>query len=125
MSLKNVCLDYGCIKCCINTEMFLLRDDINRIIILGFKEDFFSRDFNGFKSLKNNDGRCVFHDGKKCTIYSSRPLGCKLYPVIFDEILKRPILDEFCPHDEKFFLSFKLKRELSRVYNLLINERKK
>lgn len=105
--------------------MFLLKDDVKCIVDLGFKKDFFSLDFNGFISLKNINGRCVFHDGKKCVIYSSRPLGCRLYPVIFDEVLKHPVLDDFCPHNKKFFLSFKLKNELSNVYQKLISERQK
>ncbi len=105
--------------------MFLLKDDIKRIVDLGFEEDYFSLDFDGFKSLKNVNGRCVFHDGKKCVIYSSRPLGCELYPVIFDEVLKRPVLDVFCPYNSKFFLSFKLRNELIHVYNKLVSERQK
>ena len=123
MSLKNVCMDHGCVKCCLDTEMLLLKDDVERIVGLGFKETFFSVKSGGFISLRNTDGRCVFHDGEKCTIYSGRPFGCRLYPVIFDVGSNSPVIDKMCPFNMKFSLSFKVRNELSRLYHKLISER--
>ena len=105
--------------------MLLLEDDVKRIVGLGFKESSFAVESDGFKMLRNSSGgRCVFHDGKKCTIYSSRPAGCKLYPIIFDEDLNHPVKDGLCPYRDEFDLSLKAKRELSEVYLSLIDERK-
>ncbi len=105
--------------------MVLLEDDVKRIVGLGFKESSFAVESDGFKMLRNSSyGRCVFHDGKKCTIYSNRPAGCKLYPIVFDEDLNHPVRDRFCPYRDEFDLSLKAKRELSDVYHKLINERK-
>tara|TARA_B100001971_G_C18236458_1_gene567590 strand:- start:968 stop:1291 length:324 start_codon:yes stop_codon:yes gene_type:complete len=104
--------------------MLLLQDDVERISGLGFKEAFFLMKSEGFVSLKNIEGRCVFHDGEKCTIYSSRPSGCRLYPVIFDVESNRPILDKMCPFSEEFSFSFKILNELSGLYHRLIDERK-
>ena len=105
--------------------MLLLEDDVKRIAGLGFKEDYFALESDGFKMLKNSSsGRCVFHDGKKCTIYSNRPAGCRLYPVIFDEDLNHAVKDRLCPYRDEFDLSLKAKRELSDVYLKLLDERK-
>ena len=104
--------------------MFLLKDDIQHLISLGFKEDFFTVEYNGFKSLSNKKGRCVFHDGKECTIYPNRPLGCKLYPVIFDVDLKRPVMDRLCPFREEFSFPFKVRQESSKLYLKLIGEKR-
>ena len=112
-------------SCCYETEMLLLEDDVERIVALGFKEDYFAIESDGFKMLRNSSsGRCVFHDGKKCTIYSNRPAGCKLYPIIFDEDLNHAVKDGFCPYRGEFDISLKTKRELSGVYLKLIDERK-
>ena len=104
--------------------MLLLEEDVKRIVGLGYKEQFFASGSDGFKVLKNSsEGRCVFHDGEKCTIYENRPKGCKLYPVIFDEDLMSAVKDELCPHREEFRLSPKARQELSDIYPKLIAER--
>ena len=99
-------------------------DDLQRIVSLGFKEGSFAVESDGFKMLRNSSGRCVFHDGKQCTIYSNRPAGCRLYPIIFDEDLNHSVKDGSCPYRDEFDLSLKAKRELSGVYLKLIDERK-
>jgi Fe-S-cluster containining protein len=105
--------------------MLLLEDDVQRIVGLGFEEGSFAVESDGFEMLRNSSiGRCVFHDGKQCTIYSNRPAGCKLYPIIFDEDLNHPVMDGLCPYRDEFDLSLKAKRELSDVYLKLVDERK-
>ena len=97
--------------------MLLLEEDVQRIVSLGFKEGSFAVESDGFKMLRNSSaGRCVFHDGEQCTIYSNRPAGCRLYPIIFDEDLNRPVKDAFCPYRDEFDLTSEAKRELSDVY---------
>jgi len=124
LSPKNVCRKHRCVSCCYATEMLLLEEDVQRIVGLGFDESSFSTKSEGFKVLKNSSaGRCVFHDGKRCTIYSNRPAGCKLYPIIFDEDLNHPVKDRLCPYRDEFDLSSEAKRELSKVYLKLIDER--
>lgn len=74
-----------CGKCCENTEMILLMDDIERIASLGFKVKDFVVYSKGFPRLRNVDGRCVFLDPKTrlCKIYDWRPRGCRLYPLVY------------------------------------------
>mgnify|MGYP001062034841 CR=1 FL=1 len=51
--MKDICLRYRCIKCCLNTEMLLSSSDIVRIRGLGFSEDFFIVRKSGNRHLKN------------------------------------------------------------------------
>jgi len=105
--------------------MLLLEEDVKRIAGLGFKEQFFASGSDGFKVLRNSSaGRCVFHDGKQCTIYKNRPEGCKLYPVVFDEDLMLPLKDELCPYSDEFGMTWKTQVELRETYQKLVNERR-
>lgn len=104
--------------------MMLLEEDVTRIRELGYDEPFFVRSVEGFKILKNSSaGRCVFHDGKQCTIYENRPAGCKLYPIIYDEEMMLAVRDDLCPFRNEFRVSRRTKRELSNVYSKLIDEK--
>lgn len=104
--------------------MLLLEEDIKRITGLGYKEHFFAETREGFKVLRNSKaGRCVFHDGAKCTIYKNRPKGCELYPIIFDIDHNLPVKDTFCPYRDEFSLLPEAKEELSIIYSQLLTER--
>ena len=117
--IRNTCLEYGCVKCCLNTEMELSSSDIVRIRGLGFSEDFFIVKKNGNRQLKNLSGRCVFNNGQRCTIYNYRPEGCRLYPAIFYEDTGETDLDSYCPHHGKFQLTPCISREVIKfVRNL-------
>ncbi len=96
---------YKCIQCCLETEMPLLKKDIERIKKLGFNYDYFVVNRDGWLQLNNSNGRCVFNDGKQCLIYENRPEGCKLYPIIFDEDENCATLDKDCPHRDEFKIS--------------------
>jgi len=78
----------GCSKCCWDTEMVLLEEDVERIEGLGYPPSSFSYvDREGYLRLKNVDGHCVFLDPStgRCRVYEHRPLGCRLYPVVYVE----------------------------------------
>jgi len=94
-----------CIQCCLETEMPLLNEDIERIKGLGFDYDYFIVNIDDWLQLRNCDGRCVFNDGKQCSIYENRPEGCKLYPIIYDEDKNCVTLDEDCLHGDEFKIS--------------------
>jgi hypothetical protein len=117
--MKDVCLQYGCIKCCLGTEMPLSSSDIVRIERLGFSENIFIVKENGNRRLKNLSGRCVFHNGQRCTIYNYRPEGCQLYPAIFHEDTGEAVLDSYCPHHEKFQLTPSTSRKVIKLVRKL------
>ena len=123
--IRNPCLEYGCIKCCLNTQMELSSSDIVRIKGLGFSEDFFIVKKDGNRQLKNMSGRCVFHNGQRCTIYNDRPEGCRLYPAIFYEDTGETGLDSYCPNYRKFPLTPFISREVINLVRKLDVETKR
>jgi uncharacterized protein len=88
----------NCGICCTETEMLLSQKDIKLIESRGFSKNYYVKyDLQGYAQLKNRDGYCVFYDlkNRKCIIYSDRPAGCRVYPVILDED-KGIVLDDIC-----------------------------
>jgi len=67
--------------------MLLSSDDVRRLVKLGYPVNSFVVYQDGYLFLRNIDGHCVFFDPERliCKIYSARPLGCRIYPVIYDE----------------------------------------
>ncbi|MCD6157590.1 MAG: YkgJ family cysteine cluster protein [Euryarchaeota archaeon] len=87
-----------CGKCCYNTKMILTFDDILRISSLGYDPNDFVI-IDEYPRLRNVNGHCVFLDEStnSCLIYEHRPIGCKLYPLIYDPEKNTIRLDDFCP----------------------------
>jgi uncharacterized protein len=88
----------NCGICCTETEMLLSQKDISLLEMKGFIKSYFVKfDKQGYTLLKNRDGYCVFYDlnKKQCSVYSDRPLGCRVYPVILD-VEKGIVFDEIC-----------------------------
>jgi Fe-S-cluster containining protein len=52
--------------------------------------------------LKNRNGRCVFLGDKGCIIYSFRPEGCRLYPLIYNENNGKVLIHDLCPYGHEF-----------------------
>lgn len=68
--------------------MLLSEEDIARLVKQGYSMDFFVRfDWEGYAYLRNHQGVCVFYETqeRRCTAYAFRPIGCRIYPVIYDE----------------------------------------
>jgi Fe-S-cluster containining protein len=123
--IRNTCLQYRCVKCCLNTEMLPSSSDIRQIRSLGFSENFFIVKKNGNRRLKNLSGRCVFHNGRRCSIYNYRPEGCRLYPVILNEATGEAVLDSYCSHYEKFRLTPSTSHEVVNLVRRLETEKEK
>ncbi|WFO74709.1 YkgJ family cysteine cluster protein [Desulfurococcaceae archaeon MEX13E-LK6-19] len=88
-----------CGKCCYDTEMILTIDDIMEIMGLGYSIDYFAELRDGYVRLRNINGHCVFLDPEtnKCMIYKWRPVGCRLYPLIYDPWRDEILVDKLCP----------------------------
>jgi len=79
--------------------MLLSEKDIERLERKGFDRNLFMRfDSEGYAILRNYNGYCIFYDAKKrrCKARPNRPLGCRIYPVIYDED-KGIVVDSICP----------------------------
>jgi len=93
---RRECLSCG--LCCIETEMILLPSDIESIRKLGYLIKEFAIFKDGYFRLRNVNGHCYFYDpvSGRCRIYRYRPLGCRIYPIIYVEGLG-PAVDSECP----------------------------
>jgi Fe-S-cluster containining protein len=105
--------------------MILSYQDIKTIEKIGFNQEFFVTKHNGWLQLKNQNGRCVFHNGTLCTIYDQRPEGCTLYPAVYDDDANRAVLDTECPQRHCFHLSDKKTQQLTTLISRLKKERAK
>ena len=106
--------------------MPLLEEDISRIEALGYKRSFFVRILNGYKILKNRNGKCVFLKKGKCSIYEHRPVGCRLYPVVIDVETFEPLIDDECPnynYFQKTLSNKKIVLEIKKVAKKLLEEK--
>jgi uncharacterized protein len=100
--------------------MLLSAGDIERLESKGYRKEFFARfDKAGYAKLRNCEGHCVFYDVEKrrCKVYADRPLGCRLYPVIYDEA-KGIIVDSVC-HVQGTLTEGKRERKGKKVLKLL------
>jgi len=88
----------NCGKCCEETEMELSSDDIRRLEGAGYHRDQFSVLDNHVIRLMNTDRCCYFYSlvERKCRVYRNRPLGCRLYPVVYSDG-EGATVDELCP----------------------------
>jgi len=78
--------------------MILSKMDVQRIEALGYTPNEFTVMDSGIIRLKNVHGRCYFYRdaGRRCKIYRQRPMGCRLYPVIYS-IEEGITVDDECP----------------------------
>ena len=109
-----------CGICCEKTEMLLSNADVERLEKAGYNRQKFMRyDKHGFARLRNRHGFCVFYDAVKCrcTIYEHRPLGCRIYPIIYSE-QEGIVVDGLCPM-KNTVSEIELKRRGKRVIELL------
>ncbi|MEM3874292.1 MAG: YkgJ family cysteine cluster protein [Candidatus Bathyarchaeia archaeon] len=88
----------GCGECCRETEMELSGEDIKRLVDAGYSPEDFIIICDGVPRLRNVDGWCYFYSKaiKGCRVYRIRPLGCRLYPVVYVDG-EGITLDELCP----------------------------
>ena len=89
----------NCGVCCTETEMLLSQKRHRTFRESRIRQKLFRQQSNkqGYIQLRNRQGYCVFYDTKKrlCSVYTDRPAGCRVYPVIVDEE-KGIVLDEIC-----------------------------
>jgi Fe-S-cluster containining protein len=88
-----------CGICCQETSMPLSEKDMRLLEKRGRRREKFVRyDKHGFALLRNRKGYCVFYDveRRRCKAYKTRPLGCRLYPVVCTED-DVAIVDDLCP----------------------------
>ena len=110
------CVKHRCVKCCLETRMPLSNLDIKRMLKLGCRLEYFAVETKMGWRLKNSSGRCVFLLEEGCGMYPHRPEGCRLYPLVYDENLKKAVIDSLCPYGYEFEVQ---KNDVERLRNLI------
>jgi Fe-S-cluster containining protein len=82
--LKDICLDCEG-HCCKLGGVVATQNEVDAITKLGYPNYFvqLSNDVCGIEW--ENDGSCPYLMNGLCSIYSVRPLGCRIFPVIQDQ----------------------------------------
>jgi Fe-S-cluster containining protein len=93
--------------------------DLKRILKLGYKLEYFVVKTDWGWRLKNNCGRCVFLIEERCSIYPHRPEGCRLYPLVYDENLRKAVIDPLCPYGHLFKVQRSDIKRLKTLYEKL------
>jgi Fe-S-cluster containining protein len=117
------CMKHECVKCCLETRMPLSNLDLNRILKLGYKIEYFTVKMKEGWRLRNDSGRCVFLK-ERCEIYANRPEGCRLYPLIYDEDREDVKIDPLCPYGCEFKVTKNDVKRLKNLYNEIYTKRK-
>lgn len=101
--------------------MELSSDDIKRLVGAGFCPEDFMVLRGGVPRLRNVDGWCYFYSpaNKRCRVYKIRPLGCRLYPVVYVDG-EGIMLDELCPM--RHTVSEKEFRQKARILERLLEK---
>jgi len=94
------CIQVGCFRCCLDTEMTLTEEDVGRIDALGFTG--YYHEVDGYLQLVNMDGNCFFLRDGKCLINRDKPLGCRLYPLILDVRCDEVMVHNYCEYAHLF-----------------------
>jgi Fe-S-cluster containining protein len=100
--------------------MLLSTADIARLETQGYRNESFVRfDSEGYALLRNRQGHCVFYNvqERRCDIYSQRPSGCRVYPVIYDEE-NGVVVDSIC-HAQETITGAEKERKGKRVVKIL------
>jgi hypothetical protein len=116
------CMIHGCVKCCIETRMPLSRFDIERISKQGYRFKDFVVKRKRERHLKNRNGRCVFLGDEGCIIYSSRPEGCRLYPLVYNLKNGKAVVHDLCPYGHVFRFSEEDRENLAAFFKKLSKE---
>jgi Fe-S-cluster containining protein len=109
-----------CGICCEKTEMLLSTADIRLLEEAGHNsKKFVCFNRRGLAQLRNRRGYCVFYDAEKhfCSVHRYRPLGCRIYPVIYSEE-EGVIVDDLCPMMNTVSAA-EVKRKAKRLMKLL------
>jgi Fe-S-cluster containining protein/deoxycytidine triphosphate deaminase len=117
------CQTYGCIECCLETEMPLSNDDVKRLEGLGYKN--FYNNMDGWLILKNENGSCVFLNGTDCRVYQHRPEGCRFYPCVVSADGSGITMDRDCPHSGDFLLPEGIGRDLNELVDRIHREKRR
>jgi Fe-S-cluster containining protein len=104
------------------TRMTLTEADVTRLESTG-ATDFYAVNSEGDLQLRNTDGSCIFLIEERCSVYDSRPEGCRIYPCVLDLETDRVMLHSACPWRNEFAPIAGVGQRLRASVELELNER--
>ncbi len=116
-----------CYQCCLETEMILTQEDLERIESAGYNREEFllpMDESDNFFQLKNVESllgkKCYFLNLKgDCSIYKIAPKGCKLYPLIKNLDTNEVMVDFDCREKEWFKSKEYMQSQIISVHDLV------
>lgn len=128
------CITKQCSACCHDVEMLLTNDDLARLQAARPGEEFWFQADDGYLQLRTRNGPparggqgrpCVFlADDGRCNVHAIRPEGCRLYPAMWVDEVRRAELDaDYCPHTDGFLLPSAIQDATKRLAARLHAER--
>ena len=101
------CQENICTQCCLEADVLLLQEDIDRLIMTGYYDVYFSEDVAGAKIIRKVDGKCIFFKNGRCEVYHIRPKRCQLYPLSYDDDTGTVHAVEICRYKNNYKITGK------------------
>ena len=101
----NFCKKHNCTHCCIEADVPLLSEDIDRLTAHGYYDVYFSEDYNGAKFIRKIDGKCIFFKDGVCEVYDYRPKRCQCSQIAYDDKTQKVMEFESCLFKDQIVLS--------------------
>ena len=100
---EDICAECGS-HCCKLGGVVATRNEVDAILAEGYPNYFIRLSDEVYGVEWGDDGHCPYLDQSKCSIYSVRPLGCRMFPVVQTQ---RAILSWFSVLSEVNYLTKK------------------
>jgi Fe-S-cluster containining protein len=78
---EEICLECGGL-CCKLGGIVATRNEVEAIVAEGFPDHFIQLANGVYGTEWGIDGTCPYFESGKCLIYSVRPTGCRMFPVV-------------------------------------------
>ena len=116
------CKENNCSYCCIEADVPLLQEDIDRLTAMGYYDVYFCEDYNGAKFIRKLDGKCIFFQNGKCEVYEKRPKRCRHPQITYDEKTKSVLILESCKYKSSYEMTRNDMNYMEEFISLLIKE---
>lgn len=96
------CIKNNCMHCCIEADVPLLQEDINRLIMTGYYDVYFAEENNGAMFIRKVDGKCIFFKNGQCEVWDLRPKRCRCPQLTYDDKTESVVVLNECKFKDKY-----------------------
>jgi Fe-S-cluster containining protein len=116
------CQQQQCAHCCVEGEVPLLNEDIDRITSMGYFDVYFAVNHQGAKVMRKLEGKCIFFQQGVCEIYERRPKRCHCFPLTYNSERDTAEIEESCRYKEMYEISQTSSQDLVNYIHQLQHE---